>query len=90
MRKIWNKIVDWLLKVPFDKWLHFIVGVLIAAFFGITLHMGAWAIVPAFFAGFIKEFFDKWTTDVWEWLDLLATTIGGVVITVFFLLGGLW
>lgn len=90
MRKIWNKIVGWLCGIPFDKWLHFIAGVLLAAFFGIVLHMGLWCFVPVIFAGFIKEFFDQWTTGVWEWLDFLATFLGGAVIAVFFILGGLW
>jgi hypothetical protein len=82
IRKIWNWIVKQLYKVPFDKWLHFIAGLIIGAFFCITLGMKA-AIVPVIFAGFIKEFFDMWTTDKADWYDFLATVIGGLVIQLF-------
>ena len=85
LRKIWDWIVKQLYKVPFDKWLHFIAGVLIAAFFAITLKMDV-CIVPVLFAGFIKEFFDNWTTDKCDWYDFLATVIGGIVIQLFVIL----
>lgn len=39
MRKIWDKFVGWLYKVPFDKWLHYLAGLIIAAFFALALHM---------------------------------------------------
>ena len=86
IRKIWDWIVALICKVPYDKLLHFIAGLIIAAFFGITLKMKA-AIVPVIFAGFIKEFFDKWTTEKWEWWDFAATCIGGLLIQVFILIG---
>jgi len=85
IRKIWDKIVAFFCSIPFDKWLHFIAGLVIAAFFCISLGM-KWAIVPVIFAAFIKEFFDKWTTGIWEWKDFLATIIGGVVIQLFVVL----
>lgn len=40
MRKIWDKIVALISKVPYDKLLHFIAGVLIAAFFAIVWPSG--------------------------------------------------
>ena len=54
MRKIWDKFVAWLYKVPFDKWLHFIFGVLIASFFACALGMRD-CVVPVVFAGFCKD-----------------------------------
>ena len=68
MRKIWDKFVAWLYKVPFDKWLHFIFGVLIAAFFACSLGMRA-CIVPVVFAGFCKEFFDLWVKRHHQMID---------------------
>ena len=39
MRKIWDKIVAWVLSIPADKRLHFVCGLIIAAFFAIALGM---------------------------------------------------
>lgn len=86
MRKIWDWIVTLIYKVPFDKWLHAFAGIIIAAFFAITLHMEV-PIVPAIFAGFFKEFFDKWTTGQWDWWDFAATCAGGALIQVFAIFG---
>lgn len=89
MRKIWDKLVALIYKVPFDKWLHFMAGLIIAAFFAIVIPKWAeWCIVPVFFAGCAKGFFDVWTTDEadWDWKDLLATLIGGFVIQLFVIL----
>ena len=89
MRKIWDKIVAWILGIPTDKKLHFVAGFIIAAFFGLALGMKA-VIVPAIFAGFIKEFFDQWTTDQWEWWDFAATCLGGLLAQSFVLLNMCW
>lgn len=35
MRQIWNKIVAWMLSIPANKRLHFVCGLIIAAFFAI-------------------------------------------------------
>jgi len=86
IRKIWNWIVALISKVPYDKLLHFIAGLLIAALFGITLHMKV-AIVPVIFAGFFKEFFDIFTTNEWDWWDFAATCAGGLFIQLFIILG---
>lgn len=85
MRKIWDKIVALISKVPYDKLLHFIAGLVIAAFFCITLGMKV-CIVPAIAAGIIKEFFDGWTSEQMDWWDFVATVSGGLVIQVFAIL----
>lgn len=89
MRKIWDKIVAWILAIPADKKLHFVAGFIIAAFFGLALGMKA-IIVPAVFAGFIKEFFDLWTTKKWEWWDFAATCFGGLLAQLFVVLNMWW
>ena len=89
MRKIWDKIVAWILAIPADKKLHFVAGFIIAAFFDLALGMKA-IIVPAVFAGFIKEFFDLWTTNKWEWWDFAATCFGGLLAQLFVVLNMWW
>lgn len=92
MRKIWDAIVKWLLHFPSDKKLHFVAGFVIASFFGLALGMKA-VLVPALFAGFIKEFFDAWTSpggEGWDWLDFLATCLGGALAQCFVLLNCWW
>lgn len=88
MRKYWDKIVEFLSKIPLDKWMHFCAGLIIAALFTIVFHAGAFAILFAFLAGFIKEFCDSWKDDdQWDWLDLIATTCGGLIIQIFCVFG---
>lgn len=89
LRKIWNKIVAWILAIPTDKKLHFAAGFVIAAFFAITLDM-KFCVWPVLFFAFGKEFFDKWTTGVWEWWDFAATMFGGFVPQIFVLLNMWW
>lgn len=86
MRKIWDWIVALISKVPYDKLLHFIAGLLAAALAAITFHF-RWCIAVAIFVGIAKETFDWATTKKVEWLDLLATAIGGLIIQAFVLLG---
>jgi len=82
IREIWNKIVAFLTKIPLDKWLHFIAGDLTAAF-AFCVFGCRWAVAPAIFVGITKEAFDYATTKKIEWLDLLATAIGGLIIQIF-------
>lgn len=89
IRKIWDAIVKFISSVSYDKLLHFIAGLVISSFFCIALGMKA-CIVPAIFAGFIKEFFDLWTTDKWDWWDFAATCFGGLVPQLFVLLNLWW
>ena len=86
MRKIWDKIVSWLQAIPSDKKYHFAAGFTIAAFCAIALRISL-AVVPAIFAGAFKEFFDKWTTGEWDWKDFAATCLGGILISIFQLIG---
>ena len=67
--KIWNWLVGLLNKIRRDRLYHFICGLLIGAFCCLVLKMGFWCFVPVLFIGFIKEF-----------IDLLATFLGGLII----------
>lgn len=90
MRKIWDKFVAWVLSIPADKRLHFVCGLIIAAFFAIALGM-KFCFWPVIFVAFGKEFFDMWTGgqkfDVW---DFAATLLGALVPQLFVLLNMWW
>lgn len=79
---MWSKLMALLAGIPVDKYLHFIAGLIISAFFCITLGMKV-CIVPTIFAGFIKEFVDEWRYGGFDWYDLLATCLGGLIIQLF-------
>ena len=84
--KIWNWFISLINKVRRDRLYHFIAGLIIGAFCAMVLHI-EWAIVPVFFAGFIKECIDSWQDGNFDWIDLLATVAGGAVIWIFQLIG---
>jgi len=86
MRKIWDKLVSLIYKIPTDKWLHFFAGVIIAACAALTFHI-EWPWFPALIAGGIKEIFDYRTTSQADWKDFVATVLGGLLIWGFALLG---
>ena len=89
MRKIWDKIVAWILGIPQDKRLHFVAGFVVATFFGLALGMkfNFW---PVLFFAFGKEFFDQWTGEEWDWWDFAATCLGGLLAQSFVLLNMWW
>lgn len=89
IRQIWDAFVRLLSKASYDKWLHFIFGLIIAALCCITLHWGYWSILPTIALAFAKEAMDKWTTDQWDWWDIVVGCIGGLVIELFYFLGTL-
>lgn len=71
MRKIWDKLVAWLLGIPVDKRLHFFAGVVIAAFCAIALGM-KFCFWPGIFVAFGKEMFDQWTGGKFDGWDFAA------------------
>lgn len=88
MKKIYEWIVSLLNKIRRDRLYHFICGLIFAAFFCIVLKMGFWCFWPVIIIGFIKEFIDNFKEGgEFDWIDLLATVIGGLVIAIFALIG---
>lgn len=83
IRKIWDAIVTFISKVSYDKLLHFIAGLIIAALCAMVFKWGLWCIIPAIVFGLLKELFDWWTTRVMDWKDFIATACGGLVIFLF-------
>ena len=86
IRKIWDAFVALIYKVPYDKLLHFIAGLLIATLCALVFNWGAWCIAPVVVFAAAKEVFDRWTTGVMDWKDFLATVVGGLIILLFVLI----
>lgn len=79
MKKILNKIVAFFNALTADKYLHFIAGLIVAAFFHIALGMEV-CIAPVITLGFLKEFIDEWRYGGASIADFAATIAGGAVI----------
>ncbi|MBO6082645.1 MAG: hypothetical protein J6P46_06445 [Bacteroidales bacterium] len=79
--KIWNWLVVLLNKVRRDRLYHFIAGMIAAAFCLIVLKMYV-CIWPVVILAFVKEFIDRWQDGNFDWIDLLATVLGGLVVQV--------
>lgn len=84
MKKLLERIKGLLLSVPHDKLLHFIAGMAVAAFFSIVIvDTAMFCVVFSGIAGVIKESVDEWRKPgAWSYSDLLATTLGGLVIQI--------
>ena len=85
IRRIWDRIVAVLLRIPQDKWMHLVAGLIVAAFAAMVCGC-RWCIVPALVAGLLKELFDYITTRTADWRDLVATVAGGLIIQIFAIL----
>lgn len=80
MKNIMNKIGS----IPSDKMLHFIAGMLITAIVAVIVpRFTPIAMTVAVVAGFAKELRDEIVYRGFDWYDLLATVLGGVVMQVF-------
>lgn len=90
MRQLWNKFVAWVLSIPADKRLHFVCGLIIAAFSAIALGM-KFCFWPVLFFAFSKEFIDIFSNgQKSDWKDFAATLLGAVVPQLFVLLNLWW
>jgi len=69
------------LNLPFavDKQLHFLAGFIISAIVILITGSIAAALIVTFFTGFYKEFKDEMDYAGFDWKDLLATMIGGII-----------
>ena len=71
-------------SIPSDKMLHFIVGMLITAIAAVIVPQFApIAMTVTVIAGFAKELRDEIAYGGFDWKDLLATILGGVVMQIF-------
>lgn len=81
---MFEKLKNWLVSIPHDKLLHFIAGMVVASFFSIVIiETAVFCVVMAALVGAIKEAVDEWKKPgAWSYSDLLATTLGGLVIQI--------
>ena len=93
MRKIIDKITDWLVKWGIDVYIHIICVMCVALVVtDACLICGAGSIqsgcIGAFvglIAGFLKEVYDKKTTGIFDAKDLVADLIGAVLFLLIFI-----
>lgn len=86
LRKVLNaygKAAGWLCGFGSDKWLHFIVGLVIAFVVGCVASEPLWSagllgVLIAFVVGFAKEIADSFTGGNGDLVDVIFTTIGGL------------
>lgn len=78
-----EKIFNWFGKIPADKALHFIAGLIIVAVIATFCPMVAdHAWLAAVVLGFGKEIYDLFTDGHFDFVDFGATVLGGLVIQV--------
>lgn len=83
--ELYDKVTGWLASIAVDKHLHIEVGMMIAAFCNIVLHL-RWCIVAVIACGVLKECIDRTRGGKFDLRDMFATTIGGAVVQLFALL----
>lgn len=90
MKRIFDKIVGWLNRIPADKYKHFAVGASLAAAVLLVgaLILSKWAAVSTSMivvglAGAAKEIYD----DRADRSDIFATSLGGLVVWIAYLIG---
>lgn len=89
-----KKIIDWIVKIGKDKWIHFTVCLIIALIAGIVtkwlcpdlskagVMCAAWTV--GFVAGLTKEICDEiksGSSDAYDWAaDFIGSTLGAVIV----------
>lgn len=83
MKKIYEKVMGWFRGIGIDKYWHFIVGFLVAAFFNMVVGLEV-CILPVIALAFLKEMYDTLKNLVpIDWWDLIATILGGLIVQIF-------
>lgn len=83
MKKIYEKVMGWFRGIGIDKYWHFIVGFLVAAFFNMVVGLEV-CILPVIALAFLKEMYDTLKNLIpIDWWDLIATILGGLIIQIF-------
>ena len=82
-----KKLLNFVASIPRDKLLHFIAGMLITALVAVVFaRFAPLAVTVAVVAGFAKEAYDEYSYGGWDWKDLLATIVGGVLMELIIML----
>ena len=93
MRKIVDKISNWLVSFGIETYLHILCTMIIAAiiarvcvFTGAERSLGCiLGAMAGLIIGFIKEIYDNKSTGVFEGKDILANLIGTVLFVLIFI-----
>ena len=87
MRKIWDKIVEWLSKIPQDKQFHRNAGRMSAAFVAIVF-LFKWPVAIAALFAILKDAWDEYCKKgSFDIKDVLWSIEGGMEIQIFVWLG---
>ena len=71
-------------KIPTDKLLHFIAGTIITMIFSFFFPMTVnYCVIFAIIAGVSKEVYDKTDYGLFDWWDVVATSLGGLLIQIY-------
>ena len=82
-----KKLLNFVANIPHDKLLHFIAGMLITALVAVVFaHFAPLAVTVTVVVGFAKEAYDEYSYGGWDWDDLLATIVGGVLMELIILM----
>ena len=83
MKRI-KQLVAQLATIPTDKYMHIVVGLVVAAFVALVIPTGRlWCFLPVVVIGFAKEVYDEVDYGGFDWFDLLYTLVGGLIIQIF-------
>lgn len=80
-----SSVSEWFHTVDRDKLWHVIAGLVVGSFFAIVFECLC-PLLPAVAAGVMKELWDLKRYGRFDWMDLLYTTGGGLVIQLFSIL----
>ena len=71
--------IDDMKHIPYDKYLHFLAGFIIAVLVSTVTEYPVFGLAAAVFAGFMKEMRDWGCYQGFDRMDMLATWAGGAV-----------
>ncbi len=66
-------------KIPYDKRLHIIAGFLIGVIGTVITPYSVLGILAAFMAGIAKELYDQYSYGGFDYQDMIATWMGGII-----------
>jgi len=90
LNKTLNKIIRYPEKIPCDKRMHFMVGVVAVAMLTIFT-LSVWLVIPTLtILSWGIEYFQKWTkSGTYDNYDALAVMAGGLTVYLSHIIGGL-
>ena len=71
-------------SIPHDKLLHFISGIIVSMLFSILFPITeSFCFIFAIAAGICKDLYDKFDYGKFDWLNVLSTSLGGLLIQIW-------